>query len=134
MIESTEFKTIRPDLWKGKGTILIVDDEVPICRVLKELLNSKGFDTHSASSAAAGLEILNKIKVDIVITNIWMPGMNGIELTRLIKGKYNSDVIIMTGYHSFKYEEAIRIGASDLLHKPVTLEDLLKSINKILNK
>jgi len=40
----------------------------------------------------------------------------------------------MTGYHSFKYEEALRIGASDLLHKPAKLEDLLDSINRVLNK
>lgn len=119
---------------EGKGIILIVDDELSIRRVLKEVLNSKGFKTHSASCAEAGLEILNEIKVDIVITNIWMPGMDGIELTRLIKGRYDSDVIIMTGYHSFKYEEAIRIGASDLLHKPAKLEDLLVSINRILDK
>jgi YesN/AraC family two-component response regulator len=119
---------------EGKGTILIVDDELAICLVLKEVLNSKGFEAHTASLADEAIEILNEIKVDIVITNIRMPGMDGIELTRLIKGKYDSDVIIMTGYHSFKYEEAIRIGASDLLHKPAKLEDLLKSINKILAK
>ena len=119
---------------EGKGSILIVDDELSIRRVLKEILNSKGFDTHSASCDEAGLEVLSEIKVDIVITNIWMPGMDGIELTRLIKRRYDSDVIIMTGYHSFIYEEAIRIGASDLLHKPAKLEDLLASINRILDK
>ena len=118
---------------EGKGTILIVDDEPSICRVLKEILNSKGFKTHSASCAKVGLEILNEIKVDIVITNIWMPGMDGIELTRLIKGRYDSDVIIMTG-SNIRYEEAIRLGASDLLHKPVKLEDLLDSINRVLDK
>jgi DNA-binding NtrC family response regulator len=118
---------------EGKGTILIVDDELAICLVLKEVLNSKGFEAHTASLADEAIEILNEIKVDIVITNIRMPGMDGIELTRLIKGKYDSDVIIMTGYH-IRYEEAIRLGASDLLHKPAKLEDLLASINRILEK
>jgi YesN/AraC family two-component response regulator len=134
MIENIESKPERSDLWKRKGAILIVDDEYLICQICKSYLDSKGFEMHTASSAGSGLEILNRIRVDLVITNIRMPGMDGFELTRLIKSQYNSDVIIMTGYHSFKYEEAIRIGASDLLHKPVTLEDLLKSINKILNK
>jgi DNA-binding NtrC family response regulator len=63
-----------------------------------------------------------------------MPGMDGLEFTSLIKATYDSDVIIMTGYHSYSCEEALRIGASDLLHKPVKLEDLLNSINRVLNK
>ncbi len=117
-----------------KGTILIVDDDLTIRRVLKEFLSSKGFEAHAAFSAEAALEILNEIIVDIVITNINMPGMDGIELTKLIKDRYGSDVIIMTGYHSFKYEQAILVGASDLLHKPAKLEYLLVSINRILDK
>ena len=133
MTKGKNTRAEKPEPEKRKATILVVDDELSIRRVLKEVLNSKGFETHSASCAEAGLEILNEIKVDIVITNIWMPGMDGIELTRLIKGRYDSDVIIMTGYH-IRYEEAIRLGASDLLHKPAKLEDLLVSINKILDK
>ena len=116
---------------EGKDTILIVDDDLAIRRVLKEFLNSKGFEAHAASLAEEAIEILNRIKVNLVITNIRMPGMDGLKLTRLIKNRYDSDVIIMTGYHSFKYEEAIRIGASDLLHKPAKLEDLLDSINRV---
>jgi CheY-like chemotaxis protein len=61
-----------------------------------------------------------------------MPGMDGLELTRLIKRRYTSDVIIMTGYHCYTIEEAGRIGADDLFHKPVKLEDLLSSVARIL--
>jgi DNA-binding NtrC family response regulator len=101
---------------------------------LQEFLDSKGFETHGASSAGTGLEILNQIRVDLVITNIRMPGIDGLEFTRLIKDRYDSDVIIMTGYHSYSYEEAIRIGASDLFHKPAKLEELLDSITRVLNR
>ena len=132
MAEGLDIKTEKSDLRKGKPTILIVDDELSICRVLQEFLNTKGFETHVAPFVAPALEILDKTKIDLVITNIWMPGMDGLEFTRLIKNRYDSDVIIMTGYHSYTFEEAIRIGASDLLHKPVKLEDLLNSIKKIL--
>lgn len=134
MAEGKKIKIEKSNSRKGEGTILIVDDEISIRRVLQEFLNLKGFDTHGASSAGTGLEILNKIRVDLVITNICMPGMDGLEFTRLIKATYDSDVIIMTGYHSYSCEEALRIDASDLLHKPVKLEDLLNSINRVLNK
>ena len=134
MAEDKEIKTEKSNLKKGEGTILIVDDDLSIRRVLKEFLNSKGFETHTAPLAEEAIEILNETNFDLVITNIRMPGMNGLELTRLIKSRYGSDVIIMTGYHSYTFEEAVRIGACDLLHKPAKLEDLLDSINRVLNK
>ena len=113
-------------------TILIVDDEPAICRVLKEFLGLEGFETHAVSFAEEALEILDRTDVDLVITNIRMPGMDGLELTRLIKDRYSSHVIIMTGYHCYTIEEAGRIGADDLLHKPVTMADLVNSVNRVL--
>jgi DNA-binding NtrC family response regulator len=132
MAEDKEIKTEKSNSMKGEGTILIVDDDMSIRRVLKEFLNSKGFKAHTSPLAGEAIEILNETNFDLVITNIRMPGMDGLELTKLVKDRYDSDVIIMTGYHSFKYEDAIRIGASDLLHKPAELQDLLESINRIL--
>jgi DNA-binding NtrC family response regulator len=97
MIEDIEIKTEKSDLNIERSIILIVDDDYSIRSVCKAYLESMGFETHTASSAGAGLKILNRIRVDLVITNIRMPGMDGLELTRLIKGRYDSDVIIMTG-------------------------------------
>ena len=134
MIADKEIKTEKSNSKKGDGTILIVDDDHSIRRVLEEYLNSKGFETHGAVTADAGLEILNQVRVDLVITNIRMPGMDGIEFTRMIKEKYESNVIIMTGYHSYTLEDAVRVGACDLLHKPAKLEDLLASISRILSQ
>lgn len=134
MAKSDHIKNEKSALTKDKGIILIVDDEISICRVLQEFLNLNGFKTYAASSAEAGLEILDQLRVDLVITNIRMSGMNGLDFTRLIKDRYDSDVIIMTGYHNYTFEEAIRIGAGDLLHKPVKLEDLLNSIINLLRK
>ena len=134
MAEDKTIKIGKSDSKRGTGTILIVDDEPSIRRVLKEFLSSMGFFAHAVCMAEEAFEILNEIEVDLVITNIRMPGMDGLELTRLIKDSYSSDVIIMTGYHNFSFEEALRIGASELFHKPAKLEDLLNSINRILNK
>ena len=90
MAEDKEIKTEKSNLKKGEGTILIVDDDLSIRRVIKEFLRSKGFETHVAFGAEPALEILNKTNVNLVITNIRMPGMDGLELTRLIKDRYDS--------------------------------------------
>lgn len=134
MAEDKEIKTEKSNLKKGEGSILIVDDDLSIRQVVKEFLGSKGFETEVAIAAEPAVEILNRVKVNLVITNIRMPGMDGLELTRLIKNGYDSEVIIMTGYHSYTFEEATRIGACDLLHKPAKLKNLLESINRVLNK
>jgi len=134
MTEGKNARTEKPKTEKGKGTILIVDDQPSIRLVLKEFLSSKGFVARAVSLAEEALEILNNLEVDLVITNIWMPGMNGLEFTRLIRNRYHSEVIILTGYHSYTVEEATKIGAWNLIHKPAKLQDLLESINRVLDK
>lgn len=130
-----KYHSVKSNSKKGEGTILIVDDDHSIRRVLKEFLNSKGFVAHAASMAENALEILNEIEVDLVITNINMPGMNGLELIRLIKDRYSSHVIIFTGYRkTCTQEDALRVGADALFYKPAKLKDLLNSVNKIFNR
>ena len=133
MAEDKTIKIGKSNSKRGEGTILIVDDEPSIRRVLKEFLSSKGFFAHAVCMAEEAFEILNEIEVDLVITNIRMPGMDGLELTRLIKERYSSHVIILTGYReTLTQQDTSRIGADDLLYKPARLEDLLRSINSIL--
>jgi DNA-binding NtrC family response regulator len=134
MNEGIELKPEKSDQKEEKGSILIVDDDQSIRQICKAYLESKGFEAHAASLAEEAIKILNETNFDLVITNLRMPGMNGMELTKLIKDRYDSDVIIVTGYHSYTFEEAILVGASDLLHKPAKLEDLLVSINRMLDK
>lgn len=134
MTEEQRAWIVRPAINKRMTTILVVDDDLPICRVLKDFLTSKGFVTRTVHLAEEALWALNEIEFDLVITNVRMPGMDGIELTRLIRRWYASDVIIMTGYHSLTKEDAAHAGAADLLHKPVKLADLLGSVDKILNR
>jgi DNA-binding response OmpR family regulator len=135
MAEINETKKQKSDSRKRKHSILIVDDDHSIREVLKEFLNSKGFVAHAASMADEAIEILNAIEVDLVITNVNMPGMDGLELTRLIKDRHSARVIILTGYREgCTQEDAQRAGADDLLYKPATLIELLSNINRILNR
>jgi DNA-binding response OmpR family regulator len=119
---------------RGKGTILIVDDDYYIRQAFRKFLNSKGFVAHAVSVAEEALAILKEIEVDLVITDLNMPGMDGLELTRLIKERTSSHVIIMTGYREgCSQEDAHCVGADDLIYKPVALIELLIRINRIFN-
>ncbi len=119
---------------RGEGTILIVDDDYSIRRAFREFLISKGFVAHAVSAAEEALAVLKEMQVDLVVTDLNMPGMDGFELTRLIKKRYSSHVIIMTGYREARtQEDAHRVGADDLIYKPVALVELLIRIIRVLN-
>jgi len=115
--------------------VLIVDDEVGVRDSMHEFIEMAGYHSRMAASAEEALEQLKIDPVQVVITDIMLPGMGGLELTKLIKQDYNSDVIVMTGYSGdFSYEEAINIGASDFVIKPVRLEELLLRLKRVLKE
>jgi diguanylate cyclase (GGDEF)-like protein len=94
-----------------------------------------GFKPAIASSAEEAIELIQSNSIQVVITDIMLPGMGGLELTRLIKKEYDSDVIVMTGYSGdYSYEEAINMGASDFVIKPVRLEELLLRLKRVLKE
>ena len=104
-------------------SILIVDDDTAIMEAVEEYLNILNYDVKSASNADEALKILDSFKADIVLTDIMMQGMDGLELTRKIKASFNTDVIVMTGYSAaYSYEEAIQAGAGDFIFKPFRFE------------
>ncbi len=122
---------------KKNTNILIVDDEVGVRESMNEFIRMAGYNSTMASSAEEALGALEKNRNDIhvVITDIMLPGMGGLELTKLIKRDFNSDVIVMTGYSGdYSYEEAINMGASDFVIKPVRLEELLLRLKRVLKE
>jgi diguanylate cyclase (GGDEF)-like protein len=73
--------------------------------------------------------------MNIILTDIKLPGMDGIQFTKKIRKKCNTDVIVMTGYSAeYTYEDAIKSGASDLIFKPVKLNELLLRINRVIRE
>jgi diguanylate cyclase (GGDEF)-like protein len=120
----------------GKKTnILIVDDEVGVRDSMNEFIEMAGYQSTMASSAEEAINLLQKNNIQVVITDIMLPGMGGLELTKLIKRDFNSDVIVMTGYSGdYSYEEAINMGASDFVIKPVRLEELLLRLKRVLKE
>jgi diguanylate cyclase (GGDEF)-like protein len=115
--------------------ILIVDDDLSIRNTMQEYINNAGFASQTASTAEEALELIKINKYAVVITDIRLPGMGGLELTKVIKNDNGADVIVVTGYSDdYSYEEAINIGASDFVIKPVRLEELLLRLRRVLKE
>ena len=115
--------------------ILVVDDDIDVSRLLVKFLIKSGFETESADSAEEAEEILKHEEINTVLTDIKLPGTDGIKFTKYIKKKYDLDVIVMTAYSSeYSYEDAIKNGASDLIFKPVKLNELLLRINRVIKE
>lgn len=117
-------------------SVLIVDDDAAIRSSMAEFLNMSGFESFASDSARGALDMLEDQAIDIVITDIMMPEMNGLELTDLITRKYKAiDVIVMTGYSAdYSYEEAIGKGASDFVFKPVRFEELVLRLKRVIRE
>ena len=86
-------------------------------------------------NAQQAIETLKTFEAEVVLTDIMMQGMDGLELTRLIKEEYDTDVMVMTGYSAdYSYEEAINAGASDFIFKPFRFEELDLRIKRVLRE
>jgi len=115
--------------------ILIVDDDEGIRDPMHEFMEKVGFNAFAAASAEEAIEVLKANTIEVVITDIKLPGQDGLELTDLIKANYDIDVIVMTGYRGdYSYEEAINKGASDFIFKPVRLEEVLLRLKRVLRE
>ena len=115
-------------------TILVVDDEPNYLVVLSEILRDEGFEVFTAESGNDGLPIVRESDIDLVISDMKMPGMDGIQFLENIK-KINRQlpVILITAYAEVeKAVEAMRIGAFNYIAKPFSNEALLASVNKAI--
>ncbi|MEX1329367.1 MAG: response regulator, partial [Desulfobacterales bacterium] len=116
--------------------ILLIDDEPDIVRVLGISLKADGYEVIPALSGAEGLEAFTKDKPEIVITDIKMPGMDGIEVLEKIKAiEPNTEVIIVTGHGDIDNTiEALKYGASDFINKPVRDDALSIALTRAKEK
>ena len=113
-----------------RNSVLIVEDDLSILNVLTAGLSKNGYHCESAPNAEEALNLLGKSSFDIVITDIALSSMTGLELTSAVKQLIPDTIVItMTGYiDDFNYDEAIEAGASDFIKKPFTLNELLARI------
>ncbi len=115
-------------------SILIVDDEEDICRALKFLLTMEGYSVKTALSGKDALDKIKKVHFDLVLSDLKMEGMDGLELLRAVKKQSPSTVfVMMTAYASVENAvEAMKSGASDYIVKPFVNEDVKLRIKRLL--
>jgi len=116
-------------------TVFVIDDEKNIRQSLEGILADEGFDVQSESSGAKAVEMMDEVVPDVVLLDIWMPGMDGIETLVKIKEAYpHLQVIMMSGHGTIETAvKATKLGAYDFIEKPLSLEKVLLSINNALN-
>ncbi|MGB2980818.1 MAG: response regulator [Candidatus Zixiibacteriota bacterium] len=116
--------------------ILVVDDELFVRELLLEFLSSEGYEVSLADSGEKAVKLMQSEPADVVLVDLKMPGIDGIETLRQIK-KTAPDAlaIVMTGYPTIDSSiEALRCGAYDYVVKPFKLNDLKSSIEKALEE
>ncbi|PID77761.1 MAG: response regulator [Deltaproteobacteria bacterium] len=118
-----------------KKRILLVDDEKEFVNTLGQRLELRGYQVKTAESGEECLDFYQPEMFDIVVLDLMMPGMNGIEvLSRLKRIEKEIPVILLTGHGSTKEgEEGIKMGAADYLMKPLDIEELTGKIKEILS-
>src|SRR6476661_1240550 len=107
--------------------VLIVDDESAIRESLQGILEEEGYKTSAAASGEACLELLKKKSFDIILLDIWLPGMDGLETLEKVRELENApEVIIISGHGTIETAvRATKLGAFDFLEKPLSLDKTL---------
>jgi two-component system, NtrC family, response regulator HydG len=121
----------------GRGErILVVDDSQDTLAILRRNLTSEGFEVFTAQSVAAAVELLGGQPVDVVITDLKMPGASGLDLVRYVREHLKfTEVLMITGYPTVDSAvQAVKIGAEGYLAKPFTDEELLGAVQAALEK
>ncbi len=116
-------------------SILIVDDEPSILQSLSGLLTDEGFEVFIANNGYEALKIIDAETPDLVLLDIWMPGIDGIETLKEIKKSSTAlPVIIITGHGNVETAvKATKLGAFDLIEKPLNIDKVIVAINNALN-
>jgi len=119
----------------GKGNILVVDDEPQITRVLKTTLSSQGYGVRTASDGDEAIQMMRDWAPDLVITDLRMPNLGGLELCRQLRAKSRIPIIVL----SVKGEERIKVealdaGADDYVTKPFGVRELLARVRAALRR
>jgi len=118
----------------SRGRILVVDDEDVLAQTLREFLEGEGFAAAVAADAPAALELAARFEPDVVLCDVQLPGMDGVELLdRLLKVRPETMAVMITAYATVENAvAAFRRGAQDYLMKPVMFDELLAKLDRLM--
>src|SRR5579864_2179825 len=120
---------------EAKGNILVVDDEPQITRVLKTTLSSQGYGVRTASDGDEAVQLMKEWPTDLVITDLRMPNMSGLDLCRHVRARSRVPIIVLSvkGEERTKVE-ALDAGADDYVTKPFGVNELLARVRAALRR
>jgi len=115
-------------------TILVVEDEPLLLEVISELMQREGYRVLTAENGAVALDRMKSARVDLIVSDIRMPVMDGVTLIKAIKaqGTYFPNVVLVTGYSDISNRDAYDLGAGGLLPKPYEHEDIMALVRRSL--
>jgi CheY-like chemotaxis protein len=121
--------------------ILLIDDEVLVTKSLVKLLGREGFETVTAATGEEAVDKVDGMEFDLVVSDVRMPGMDGIETIRTIRNRLKElnrnpvPEILITGYADVdRYERAEELKITEYVYKPFDTEEFIKVIKRCLNK
>ena len=112
------------------SAILVIDDEPGIRTTVKDILEDEGHRAFTAEDGPAGLEILKREHIEVVLLDVWLPRMGGIDVLKAIKADYPAiEVIVVSGHASIDMAvTAVKLGAFDFIEKPLSIERLVTAV------
>ena len=117
------------------GRILVIDDEPQITRVLRAALSAQGYDVRAANEPEEGLRVFRDWAPDLVITDLMMPAMSGVEVCRTIRSQGTTPVLVLSvREHERSKVEALDAGADDYVTKPFSIQELLARVRAHLRR
>ena len=117
------------------GRILVIDDESQITRVLRAALSAQGYDVRTANEPEEGLQLYKDWNPDLVVTDLMMPGMSGVDVTRAIRAIASTPVLVLSVRdHERSKVEALDAGADDYVTKPFGIQELLARVRAHLRR
>ncbi len=118
------------------GKILVIDDEDIVRMSCQRILAPEGYEVKTTKSAVEGFKLLGEECFDVVLTDLKMPDIDGIEVLRRVKEEWpDIEIIMITGYQTINTAvQAIKLGAFDYIEKPFTPDSILSAIGKAVEQ
>ena len=120
-----------------KRAILVVEDTLDILDVIGLLLEQEGYTVYKAETCALAFDLLEKHPIDLIVTDLMLPGMTGLEFIHKVRRVANYDfvpVVAMSAYEERYLTVAAQAGATRILHKPEDLDLLVPTVNQLLQE